>query len=149
MAAGGLQTSQAQGSALTVHLNQQLLPVVNAQHLRALLGQGRTVDQQSADAGSHHQRLQEAVLSGAGSLRLLSQANNTSSEEHHRQACMPPDAVRPSMNTAPESRVPTNRPAALAIIEGFHIFNHKQNCKTKAEWMEQSGMTYDRESEVN
>ncbi len=46
---------------------------------------------------------------------LLSQANITSSEEHHRQACMPPDAVRPSMNTAPESRVPTNRPAALAM----------------------------------
>ena len=37
----------------------------------------------------------------------------------------------------------------MIIIEGFHIFNHKQNCKTKAEWMEQSGMTYDRESEVN
>ena len=37
----------------------------------------------------------------------------------------------------------------MIIIEGFHLFNHKQNCKTKAEWMEQSGMTYDRESEVN
>ena len=37
----------------------------------------------------------------------------------------------------------------MIIIESFHILNHKQNCKTKAEWMEQSGMTYDRESEVN
>ena len=37
----------------------------------------------------------------------------------------------------------------MIIIEGFHIFNHKENCKTKAEWMEQSGMNYDRESEVN
>jgi len=37
----------------------------------------------------------------------------------------------------------------MISIEDFHIFNHKQNCKTKAEWMEQSGMTYDRESEVN
>ena len=32
----------------------------------------------------------------------------------------------------------------MIIIEGIHIFNHKQNFKTKAEWMEQSGMTYDR-----
>ena len=52
---------------------------------------------------------------GGGSRRLLIQASSTSRDEHQRQACMPPAAVRPSMNTAPESRVPTRRPAALAM----------------------------------
>ena len=51
--------------------------------------------------------------------------------------------------SSPVYFIPVLLLAIMIIIEGFHIFNHKQNYKTKAEWMEQSGMTYDRESEVN
>ena len=51
--------------------------------------------------------------------------------------------------SSPVYFIPVLLLSIIIIIEGFHIFNHKQNCKTKAEWMEQSGMTYDRESEVN
>ena len=51
--------------------------------------------------------------------------------------------------SSPVYFIPVLLLSIMIIIEGFHIFNHKQNCKTKAEWMEQSGMTYDRESEVN
>ena len=51
--------------------------------------------------------------------------------------------------SSPVFFIPVLLLAIMITIEGFHIFNHKQNCKTKAEWMEQSGMTYDRESEVN
>ena len=51
--------------------------------------------------------------------------------------------------SSPVYFIPVLLLSLMIIIEGFHIFNHKQNCKTKAEWMEQSGMTYDRESEVN
>ena len=54
-------------------------------------------------------------LATTGNLRLLNHDNNTSRDEVHRQACMPAAAVLPSMNTAPESKVPTNRPAALAM----------------------------------
>jgi len=51
--------------------------------------------------------------------------------------------------SSPVYFIPVLLLSIMIIIEGFHIFNHKQNCKTKAEWMEQSGMTYERESEVN
>ena len=51
--------------------------------------------------------------------------------------------------SSPVYFIPVLLLSIMIIIEGFHIFNHKQNCKNKAEWMEQSGMTYDRESEVN
>ncbi len=51
--------------------------------------------------------------------------------------------------SSPVYFIPVLLLSIMIIIEGFHIFNHKQNCKTKAEWMEQSGMIYDRESEVN
>ena len=51
--------------------------------------------------------------------------------------------------SSPVYFIPVLLLSIMIIIEGFHIFNHKQNCKTKAEWMEQLGMTYDRESEVN
>ena len=51
--------------------------------------------------------------------------------------------------SSPVYFIPVLLLSIMIIIEGFHIFNHKQNCKTKAEWMEQSGMTYDSESEVN
>ena len=51
--------------------------------------------------------------------------------------------------SSPVYFIPVLLLSIMIIIEGFHIFNHKENCKTKAEWMEQSGMTYDRESEVN
>ena len=51
--------------------------------------------------------------------------------------------------SSPVYFIPVLLLSIIITIEGFHIFNHKQNCKTKAEWMEQSGMTYDRESEVN
>ena len=50
-----------------------------------------------------------------GKRRLLSHEGNTSSDDTQRQACMPSLAVRPSRNTAPDRRVPTNRPAALAM----------------------------------
>ena len=50
--------------------------------------------------------------------------------------------------SSPVYFIPVLLLSIMIIIEGFHIFNHKQNCKTKAEWMEQSGMTYDRESEA-
>ena len=51
--------------------------------------------------------------------------------------------------SSPVYFIPVLLLSIMIIIESFHIFNHKQNCKTKAEWMELSGMTYDRESEVN
>ena len=51
--------------------------------------------------------------------------------------------------SSPVFFIPVLLLSIMITIEGFHIFSHKQNCKTKAEWMEQSGMTYDRESEVN
>jgi len=51
--------------------------------------------------------------------------------------------------SSPVFFIPVLLLSIMITIEGFHIFNHKQNSKTKAEWMEQSGMTYDRESEVN
>ena len=51
--------------------------------------------------------------------------------------------------SSPVYFIPVLLLSIMIIIEGFHIFNHKQYCKTKAEWMEQSWMTYDRESEVN
>ena len=45
--------------------------------------------------------------------------------------------------SSPVYFIPVLLLSIMIIIEGFHIFNHKQNCKTKAEWMEQSGMTYE------
>ena len=47
---------------------------------------------------------------GAGSRLLTSAAAATSAVEAHRQACIPP-----TRNRAPESRVPSSRPAALAM----------------------------------
>ena len=40
--------------------------------------------------------------------------------------------------SSPVYFIPVLLLSIMIIIEGFHIFNHKQNCKTKAEWMEQS-----------
>ena len=53
------------------------------------------------------------------------------------------------ISSSPVYFIPVLILSIMIIIEGFHIFNHKQNGKTKTEWMEQSGMNYDRESEVN
>ncbi len=47
---------------------------------------------------------------GAGKPVLTRKAAATRAEEVHRQACMPP-----TRNMAPESSVPTRRPAALAM----------------------------------
>lgn len=47
---------------------------------------------------------------GAGKRVLTKKAAATRNEDVHRQACIPP-----ARNRAPESRVPTNRPAALAM----------------------------------
>ena len=33
-------------------------------------------------------------------------------------------------------------------IEGLHLAEHGKNCKTKAAWMNEVGLEYDRESEV-
>ncbi len=33
-------------------------------------------------------------------------------------------------------------------IEGLHLAEHDKNCKTKAAWMNEAGLKYDRESEV-
>jgi len=33
-------------------------------------------------------------------------------------------------------------------IEGLHLAEHEKNCKTKAAWMNEAGLEYDRESEV-
>ena len=43
-------------------------------------------------------------------------------------------------------------PVSLLIlfisIEGLHLAEHGKNCKTKAAWMNEVGLEYDRESEV-
>ena len=33
-------------------------------------------------------------------------------------------------------------------IEGLHLAEHDKNCKTKAAWMNEAGLEYERESEV-
>ncbi len=33
-------------------------------------------------------------------------------------------------------------------MEGLHLAEHNKYCKAKAEWMNESGLQYDRESEV-
>ncbi len=43
-------------------------------------------------------------------------------------------------------------PSSLLVlfisIEGLHLAEHDKNCKTKAAWMRETGLEYDRESEV-
>ena len=34
------------------------------------------------------------------------------------------------------------------FIEGIHLTKHEQYCKTKSQWMHESGIEYDRESEA-
>jgi len=36
----------------------------------------------------------------------------------------------------------------FSLIEGLHLSEHSKNCKTKAAWMNEAGLEYDRESEV-
>ena len=36
----------------------------------------------------------------------------------------------------------------FVLIEGMHLGEHGKNCKTKAAWMNEVGIEYDRESEV-
>ncbi len=45
--------------------------------------------------------------------------------------------------------VPVSLLLILVVIEGIHLTQHKKYCKTKAEWMNESGQLYERESEVN
>ena len=36
----------------------------------------------------------------------------------------------------------------LVVIESIHIYMHGQYCKTEAQWMNEKGLEYDRESNV-
>ena len=59
--------------------------------------------------------LRDWALKGGGKRKLLSQESNTNTEDVQRQACIPELGVPPIRNTAPDSSVPTKRPAALAM----------------------------------
>ena len=63
----------------------------------------------------HPHPLHSIAFNVGGSLRLESQDSNTSSDDAHKHACIPAEAVCPIKKTAPESMVPTRRPAALAM----------------------------------
>ena len=44
--------------------------------------------------------------------------------------------------------VPVALIISLATIEFIHISMHRKYCKTEAEWMNEKGLEYDRESAV-
>ena len=44
--------------------------------------------------------------------------------------------------------VPVSLLVLFISIEGLHLAEHDKNCKTKAAWMKEVGLEYDRESEV-
>ena len=44
--------------------------------------------------------------------------------------------------------VPLSLLVLFISIEGLHLTEHGKNCKTKAAWMKEVGLEYDRESEV-
>ncbi len=44
--------------------------------------------------------------------------------------------------------VPVSLLVLFISIEGLHLAEHGKNCKTKAAWMNEVGLEYDRESEV-
>ena len=59
--------------------------------------------------------LRDWTLKGGGKRKLLNHESSTSSVDTQRQACIPVEGVPPIRKTAPESNVPTKRPAALAM----------------------------------
>ena len=81
---------------------------IGSEHRR--LGAPRFADWR-IESGSFH----TATRNGGGNRRLLIQESNTSRDDAQRQACIPAASVLPSMKTAPDINVPTNRPAALAM----------------------------------
>ena len=44
--------------------------------------------------------------------------------------------------------IPVTLLLIFSLIEGLHLSEHGKNCKTKAAWMNEAGLEYDRESEV-
>ena len=42
--------------------------------------------------------------------------------------------------------IPVVLMASFAFIEGMHVNQHSKYCKTEAQWMNEKGMEYDRES---
>ena len=44
--------------------------------------------------------------------------------------------------------VPVSLLVLFISIEGLHLAENGKNCKTKAAWMNEVGLEYDRESEV-
>ena len=50
-----------------------------------------------------------------GNLELVSQAIKIKIDEVYKQYCIPIVALLPNINNKPDSRVPNNLPAALAI----------------------------------
>ncbi len=44
--------------------------------------------------------------------------------------------------------VPVLLVAILSLIEVIHVSMHEKYCKTEAQWMNEQGLEYDRESEV-
>ena len=51
--------------------------------------------------------------------------------------------------TSPVWWVPCTLLALFISIEGLHLAEHGKNCKSKAAWMNEAGLVYDRESEVD
>jgi len=68
-------------------------------------------------AGGNSAKSQFAMtcFGGGGSRKLLSHDSPISSDEVHRQACIPVELSAPMRNTPPDSNVPNKRPAALAM----------------------------------
>ncbi len=44
--------------------------------------------------------------------------------------------------------VPVALISILILIEGIHVVMHNKYCKTEAQWMNEKGLEYDRESNV-
>ena len=44
--------------------------------------------------------------------------------------------------------VPVSLLVLFILIEGLHLVEHGENCNTKAAWMNEVGLEYDRELEV-
>ncbi len=51
--------------------------------------------------------------------------------------------------TSPLWFVPVGLVSLLILIEFLHVSMHAQYCKTEAQWMNDRGLKYDRESSVN
>ncbi len=44
--------------------------------------------------------------------------------------------------------VPIGLISVVILIESIHVFMHGKYCKTEAQWMNEKGLEYDRESNV-